>query len=78
MYIIYVYIYEDYSIISEKERLKHFGQEDHVRIYSVSGLKERLESCGFLVEVRNTFNNQNKYHLNEKETILVLTKSLNL
>lgn len=45
-------IYEDYSITSEAERLLHFGQEDHVRIYSVEGLKTRLESVGFDVIVK--------------------------
>ena len=44
-------IYEDYSITSEAERLLHFGQEDHVRVYSVEGLKTRLESVGFDVIV---------------------------
>lgn len=44
-------IYEDYSITSEAERLKHFNQKDHVRIYSVAGLKNRLEKAGFLVKV---------------------------
>ncbi len=43
-------IYEDYTIKSKEERLKHFGQDDHVRIYSVNGLIERLEKAGFLVE----------------------------
>ena len=44
-------IYEDYAITSESERLIHFGQEDHVRIYSVDGLKKRLESVGFSIIV---------------------------
>jgi len=44
-------IYEDYTITLEAERLLHFGQEDHVRIYSVDGLKKRLESVGFSVIV---------------------------
>lgn len=44
-------IYEDYSITSEAERLLHFGQEDHVRVFSVEGLKTRLESVGFDVIV---------------------------
>lgn len=45
-------IYEDYTIISEKDRLKHFGQEDHVRIYSVEGLKKRLKETGFEVKIK--------------------------
>ncbi len=69
--------YEDFSIQSEKERLKHFGQEDHVRIYSVSGLKERLENCGFLVEIRENFIDEKRYGLNQNEKIIVLTKPLN-
>jgi ubiquinone/menaquinone biosynthesis C-methylase UbiE len=68
--------YEDFSIQSDEERLKHFGQEDHVRIYSISGLKERLENCGFLVEVRGNFNDEKKYGLNPNEKVIVLTKPL--
>ncbi len=43
-------IYEDYSITSKEDRLEHFGQDDHVRIFSVSGLKSRLIKKGFNVE----------------------------
>ncbi|MFA8343923.1 MAG: methyltransferase domain-containing protein [Rhodothermaceae bacterium] len=39
--------YEDYSVTSPEDRLKHFGQDDHIRIYSCEGLKARLESTGF-------------------------------
>lgn len=44
-------IYEDFSITSPAERLQHFEQEDHVRIYSVEGLKARLKNAGFNVKV---------------------------
>lgn len=44
-------IYEDVTIRSRKERKQHFGQEDHVRIYSVLGLQKRLEVAGFEVQV---------------------------
>lgn len=37
-------IYEDFSIVSEEGRLQAFGQKDHVRIYSVKGLKARLSN----------------------------------
>ncbi len=40
-------IYEDSSLRTEQERLLHFGQEDHVRIYSVEGLINRLSVAGF-------------------------------
>jgi SAM-dependent methyltransferase len=44
-------IYEDPSITSRELRKYHFGQEDHVRVYSVIGLKTRLERIGFNVQV---------------------------
>jgi SAM-dependent methyltransferase len=70
-------IYEDYSIVSNEGRLKHFGQEDHVRIYSVSGLTKRLESCGFLAEIKENFPAENKYDFDNEEKIIVITKPLN-
>lgn len=42
-------IYEDYSITSPEERLVAFGQDDHVRVYSVAGLAGRLSAAGFEV-----------------------------
>lgn len=44
-------IFEDPSITTPEGRLQHFGQEDHVRVYSVAGLRQRLERTGFNVEV---------------------------
>lgn len=70
-------IYEDLSITSKKDRLNHFGQADHVRIYSVKGLRERVEKSGFQVEIRTNFNDTNNYGFDKNETILVLTKPLN-
>lgn len=66
-------IYEDYSIVTEKERLKHFGQEDHVRIYSVEGLKERLQDSGFFVDVK-IFEKDNYYGFSQGEKILICKK----
>lgn len=67
-------IYENDTITTAEQRLIHFGQEDHVRIYSVSGLKQRLESSGFEVEIRHYLNEKNLHNLSDDETILVLTK----
>jgi SAM-dependent methyltransferase len=68
-------IFEDFSKKTKKERLKYFGQEDHVRIYSVEGLKNRLESVGFQVQVHNfTIPQKNTYGLKEGETTLLITK----
>ncbi|MCB4808890.1 methyltransferase domain-containing protein [Tamlana sp. 62-3] len=69
-------IYEDASITSPEARLKHFGQEDHVRVYSVNGLKSRLENAGFKVNTLefNT-NNDDEFHgFTSPEIILKLTK----
>ena len=40
--------YEDFSIVSPKEREKAFGQFDHVRIYG-RDYKDRLANAGFMV-----------------------------
>ena len=70
-------IYEDYAIITENDRLKHFGQKDHVRIYSVAALKTRLTNCGFDVVVLENFGSDAKYNLNPSEKVLELTKPFN-
>lgn len=43
--------FEDKSIIDEKDRLIHFGQEDHVRIYEKNDFILRLENVGFNVKL---------------------------
>jgi predicted SAM-dependent methyltransferase len=42
--------YEDFSITSPEERIKHFGQFDHVRQYGLD-YKDRLSNAGFVVEI---------------------------
>lgn len=42
--------YEDSKIQSPEERLKHFKQEDHVRLYG-SDIQARLVDVGFKVDV---------------------------
>ncbi len=42
--------YEDASIVDPKEREKHFGQFDHVRVYG-KDYTDRLKKAGFTVEV---------------------------
>lgn len=41
--------YEDFSITSEEERAKHFGQYDHVRVYGRDYF-DKLRAVGFTVE----------------------------
>ncbi|OAB79988.1 methyltransferase domain-containing protein [Cochleicola gelatinilyticus] len=68
-------IYEDEAIQSEADRLKHFGQEDHVRIYSVNGLKNRLESVGFQVQVYTFTTSENdRFGMRNNETLLRAVK----
>jgi len=69
-------IYEDEKIISPEKRKIHFGQDDHVRIYSVRGLKKRLEKVGFNVIVKSFKPTNNDFYSGFKspETVLVLTK----
>ena len=71
-------IYEDYTIASKEGRLQHFGQEDHVRIYSASGLKKRLESQGFFVEIIENFTDETIHNYAVNEKIFILTKPLNI
>ena len=42
--------FEDSNVQTPEERLKYFGQEDHVRIYGLD-YKDRLENAGFKVMV---------------------------
>ena len=66
-------IYEDFSKKTLKERLEAFGQEDHLRIYSVEGLQKRLKENGFTnVEIK-TFPANERYGFME-ETVLIAKK----
>lgn len=67
--------YENFSIKDPIERKKHFGQEDHVRIYSIEDLTQRLQSVGFLVEQLNFCEEKNNFYgFHEKETVVVAKK----
>ncbi|SFA88744.1 Methyltransferase domain-containing protein [Flavobacterium swingsii] len=67
-------IYENPLIQSPEERLKHFGQEDHVRIYSEIELKNRLEKTGFDVTIRHFDKIENYNKLLENESVFVVKK----
>jgi SAM-dependent methyltransferase len=64
-------IYENEAVVSPEDRLVHFGQADHVRIYGVEGLKNRLANTGFVVEVQ-LFENEaaNRFGYKENEVVL--------
>ncbi len=66
-------IYENPAITTPQDREVHFGQDDHVRIYSVEGLKERLENTGFNAAVK-TFAADIRKGLADNETIFLISK----
>jgi len=71
-------IYENPAITSEKDRKIHFGQEDHVRIYSVEELKKRLESSGFHVNTRSFHEDEKNIHgFQKEEHVVFATKTGN-
>ena len=72
--------FEDPSIKSPSERLKYFGQEDHVRVYGKDYYR-RLEQTGFVVKQDNfvqTLPKEKiiKYGLMESEIICFVTKQI--
>ena len=68
-------IYEDFTIQSPVDRLLHYGQKDHVRIYSVAALQKRLSSAGFKVDQLSFLEDAaNFYGFKTVETVLLVTK----
>ena len=66
-------IYEDETIVTPEDRLKHFGQDNHVRIYSIEGLVERLNNAGFTTEIR-TLKGDSYFGFSENERIIICEK----
>lgn len=70
-------IYENSNMTSKLDRLKHFGQEDHVRIYSIDGILKRLESVGFKTKtLKYNEAKDNRIGLDEHEHVIIATKEL--
>jgi len=46
-------IYENPAITKEEGRWKHFGQNDHIRMYSKQGFMDRVKSVGFKISEYN-------------------------
>ena len=68
-------MYEDLSKQTKEERRLHFGQDDHVRIYSIASLKEILEDAGFKTEVLQfSEKEENYFGFSTNETVLIATK----
>ncbi|MFK8058069.1 MAG: methyltransferase domain-containing protein [Saprospiraceae bacterium] len=65
--------YENPNVKTAEERIKHFGQWDHVRWYSTD-IKERLEAVGFEVELvryANQFSTEDFNKFGFKNNIIV-------
>ena len=73
---------EDFSKVSEPDRIKHFGQRDHVRVYSRSGFIGRLESVGFSVRQIRPDNlpckHVERYGLSPKSVLYIAEKRRSL
>lgn len=72
---------EENAPLSEEERLKQFGQKDHVRLFGYD-YKEYIESYGFDVNVISPkdildLKHSNKYGFIEDDVILICSKRLN-
>jgi len=65
-------LYEDFNITRPDERKTAFGQEDHVRIYTVDSLKKRLESAG--LETESLVYEGDFYNGLQNETVIVAKK----
>lgn len=65
--------FEDTNVISPDDRLKKYGQHDHVRLYG-RDYKKRLEASGFTVAIYNLFEEYKKFGLNPKEDLYVISK----
>jgi SAM-dependent methyltransferase len=73
--------FEDFSIKSARERIKYFGQEDHVRIYGKDYFN-RIEKSGFIVTKDDFINKiseteKEKIVLDKNEIIFFCTKPIN-
>lgn len=75
-------IYEDETKTTKLERWKYFGQDDHVRVYSKNGFKERLKEAGFRVKEygKEYFGDQVfiKSAISLKSVIYIVEKNINV
>lgn len=71
-------VYENPDITDAAGRWKHFGQFDHVRMYSKSGFVNRLQMAGFAVEQLGVdfFGSQTfcKYGIHERSVLYIVHK----
>jgi len=70
--------YEDPSIVAPEERKKHFGEEQHVRVYGFDFV-DRLKEVGFIVQLDRgadlPLDIKEKYGLLDDENVFYCTKT---
>jgi SAM-dependent methyltransferase len=69
--------YENINVITSEQRWKHFGQDDHVRLYSKSGFRKKLSEAGFQVnEFDVKYFGMNKFNLHgiHQRSVLYVVK----
>lgn len=67
--------YENPELVSEADRLHHFLQEDHVRLYGAD-FPDRLRSAGFTVEAFHGDGIESvRYRLQRGEKVFIATKA---
>lgn len=71
-------IYEDADMVTGADRWRHFGQNDHVRIYSKQGFVSRLEQASFKVNQYgvNYFSEASfsRHGINQRSVLYVVEK----
>ena len=65
--------YENPEVITDAQRIEHYGQFDHVRIYGHDYIS-RLESVGFKFERLNISDKYKHYGLIPQEDLFIFTK----
>ena len=72
--------YENPEITTPEGRWKHFGQDDHVRMYSKFGFIDKLQSTGFLVNQLdiNFFGSEtfDKHGVHHRSVLYIVEKPL--
>ena len=66
--------YENPKITSPEDRKIHFGQEDHVRIYSIADLDKRLQKTGFKTQIIQTNEEPGQFHGLRPEQLIMAKK----
>lgn len=67
---------EDFSVITDQERVARYGQADHVRIYEKQDYVRRLEKAGFEVELMegDALQVYGHYAVNPEECAFIVRK----